>query len=746
MLKRRRAARRRLAGGTFLALVATLAPAPLPAAEDTEYEYMTLAWSEGTPLTQIMEFVKAALYDSPAFNKDGQVKGFVFQDDFKGKKLNFSQKLQVPIPKGASADQKARVMLSLFHTLLEISDFSLVDRGTVFEIVPGSKRQKKPIRIYTQEEAKILPAEDILVAQLYTFKNFDPGKLASVMGAFLNKQAGEEITPVLDTRTVVLTAYASKIRELYKILEIVDAATSEMAVTFVPLEHASATELEPTITQIIKAREQAGGHAGRPSPQGQGALVLANPRTNKEIIVLATPEETAEIRHLIERLDTELSYGQASVRFFQIKHRDAGEIKTLIDDLYAQRREVTQAPPAAPPAPGQPPGAQAIPLSEEARSALIAPRVVADTRMLSLAPGVAPAATDAAGTTPSGGTNMLIVIAPSERVMAEVAEIIDRVDRLKPLVLIEAIVMELGPDASREVGVELATGDAPRDGSIRGAAATGMGISTPNFANTPPTRTPGAPTGGLTAYLFKDTADRIPFILRLQETDSLTDVLACPKLLASDNETAIFTISRQEPFQRQETTSGGVITTSQAFEAAETILEFTPSISVEMLPRRDAAGEMLRDAAGQPVLEPRHYVRMQVKQKIESFKGVATFAGGTPPKESREAETTVTILNGSTVAIGGFTSKNKRATVSKVPVLGDIPILGFFFRSESTTDTMTTLFIFITPRIVDNLQDLEGLTDDFRTPEDIETLKKVHKRHFVPAEEDALEDLSTPGR
>lgn len=719
-------------------LAASCLLSPARAADPvTEWEYLPVKWDESTSLTTVMEFVRRAMEAAPRFNAGGQVKGFVFPTKFKEAKLNFSVNLQIPVPKGASLDQRAEALLGLFHTLLEISDYALVDRGSVYEIVEGTKRLKKPVKIISQQEALALPADDVLVTLLYTFKHFDPGKVTTVLGSFMNKNAGEEVNHILDTRTVILTAFASKIREIYKLLEIVDANAPEMGISFVPLVHASATEIEPTITALIKAREASALRGALAAAQKTQAQVMPNPRTNKELILLATPSDAEEIRRLIERLDTELAYGKSTVRYYKIKHREASEVKKIIDELYAQRREIT-APPPGPRqgAPGLPGVGGAVPqmeapLSEEARSLFIAPRIVADDRTLTTSslPVAGAAGADPAGTAASGGTNMLIVIAPSERVLKEVEDIIEQVDRRKPLVLIEATVMELGPDASREIGVELAGGDAADDHSIRGAGATSFGISTPNLGTAPPTRTPTA-AEGLTAFLFKDSASRIPFIIRLQETDSLTDVLACPKLLANDNETATFVISRQEPYQRQETTSGGVITTSQAFEAAETELEFTPSISIEANPVRLASGEILKDENGKVVYEEKKYVRMKVMQKIESFKGAAAFAGGTPPKESREAATTVTILDRSTVAIGGFTSKNKRKTVKKVPVLGDIPILGFFFRDTAESDTMTTLFIFITPHIVDDLRDLEDLPDSFRTPEQIEALKRRYKGHF----------------
>ncbi len=745
-----------LLAGTLLAPWPQGAGAAGEKDKEAECEYVVLEFDEKTPLPLIMEYVKTAFAKSPKFNAGGRLKGFVYPDTFKQKTLNFSQSLKVPIPKGASDDLRAEVMLSLFYTLLEISDHSLIDRGTVFEIVEGKTRQKKPIRIYTQEEAATLPPDDVLVAQLYTFKNFDPARLSGIATTLLNTTAGESLLPIPDTRTVLLVAYASKMCELYKILERVDANTSEMEISYVELAHASATEIVPTITDIIKAREQAGGRQGAPTQRSQTAQVFPNPRTNKELILLATPEDAQDIRVLVKKLDQELTYATASVKFFPIKHRDANEVKTIIDSLYEERGKVTAPaggrPPGFPPGLIPPPGAGAGQLlpqdiqSEEARSLFIAPRVVADTRN-----EATPSATGrgglvgpaAAGQTSSGGggTNLLIVIAPSERVLKDVEEIIEKVDRRKSLVLIEATVMELGPDASRDIGVELAAGDEAKPGTTRGAAVTGMGLSTLS-PTSPPTRIPTAPASGLTGFLFKDSASRIPFLISLQESDSMTDVLACPKLLANDNETATFEIKRQEPYQKQETTTGGVITTSQAFAEASTVLEFTPSISLEGFHVRDEAGELLKDDQGNPILEERKYVRMKILQQIESFKGAAVFDGGTPPLESRKATTTVTILNSSTVAIGGFTSKNKRKTVNKVPFLGDIPILGFFFRRESTADTMTTLFIFITPTIIDDLRDLDNLADSFRNPSQFEELKQQYKSHFPPSsfeEDDAPE-------
>lgn len=705
---------------------------PVPGAPDDEFEYIPMKFEEGTPLTAVLDTVRRVMEESPKFNQGGRVKGFVYPDEFKDKKLNFSPNLQIPVKKGATIDQKADVLLGFLHTLLEMSEFALVDRATVFEIVKGDKRIKKPVRIFTQAEAQSIPAEDLLVSQLYTFRNFDPVKLQGVLVPFLNEQAGEKVNPIVDTNTVVLTAFASKMRELQKILDLVDRRSANMTVTFVPLKYAAASEIEPTLREILKAREQTGGRPALPGAQTGQAQILANPRTNKELILLATEEETKEIIELVAKFDTELSFGKATVQFFKIKHRKASEIKDLIDNLYKERQTVAQSQqrPGLPPGPGAPPSLPPATMPDDLRTALIPPQIVADSGSIGATgtTSTAPGTTSSGGT--SGGTNTLIVIAPSERVLADVKEIIDQLDRRKPLVLIEAVVMELGPDASRSMGVELAAGDEAKQGRTRGAGATNMGLSTPDLSTSPPTRTPSTASGGLTAYIFKDSAKRIPFLIQLQETDSLTDVLACPKILANDNEKGDFQISRMEPYQKRETTTGGTTTTSQDFAEAKTSLTFTPSISTEYAPVLDKDGKPVLDEKGLPKLEERRYVRLELSQKIESFKGSAAFSGGTPPKESRTATTVVTILDGDTVAIGGFTNKNKRSTINKVPLLGDLPILGWLFRSESTSDSMTTLFIFITPRIVNDLTELERLPDSFHSPAELEELKQKYKEHF----------------
>jgi general secretion pathway protein D len=667
---------------------------------EEETKHIKFGFGQDTPLVDIMEYVEIEID-----------RHFIYPEAFKSAKVNFSDAPDYPLIIYYREGKKAETLYNFFETILEIAPpgFALVDRGEVIEIVETGRRLQKPVRILSQEEAKSIPPTNTLVTLLYTFSNFDPGKLPNLINPLLNQQA-EKVHPIQETQTIVLTAYASKLRELTKILELVDKASPKSIMEFIELKNARSEEVIPAIKEIIQSKQA----YAKKSPETQqlpAPSIVADPRSNDRMIVIALPEEVREIRDLVSKLDNELPFGAGSkIRFFKIKYRDVSggkdegpSITDVLNDLFTARKEVAEQQTE-----GQPQGAK--PKGDAAQQAQYeAPRIVPDVE-----------------------TNSLLVIAPTEAIFSEVEQAIAQLDRRKPQVFLEAVIMELGQDATRALGIELASLEHAKEGSVRGGALTNQGLSALSLGGTgqsasalpagntnDPHRIPlPPPAGSLTAFLFKDEFGHMPILMRLLQNDSDTNVLAVPRLLTNENKPAKFSISRQEPFQ-EGTTTTGIQTTSVKFAEAKTELNITPSVTVIEEAKEGQQG--------------RYLVRLKVSQKIETFQGGAPFSGAPPPKGSREISTDeVTVPSGTTVMFGGFTSKNKRQSISKVPFLGDIPLLGFFFRSKESTDTYSTIFIFLSPHVITTDEQVTQVKEKMSSPEDLEKLKQEYGEIFKP--------------
>lgn len=199
-------------------------------------------------------------------------------------------------------------------------------------------------------------------------------------------------------------------------------------------------------------------------------------------------------------------------------------------------------------------------------------------------------------------------------------------------------------------------------------------------------------------YLNIDSGFLRGFIeLNASEGNSDFNVLSAPHILTLDNEQATINISDNVPFITQrvgDNVSGvGTITTNETFEYRDVgiILEITPHIS------------------------PDRMVRLEIVQKVNDVSEVQrTGSTAQLSEKKREAETTVMVMDRHTLVLGGLMKDTDDVTVNKVPFLGDIPFLGWAFKSKSTKRKKTNLLIFITPNIVATVAEAADLTIEKR--------------------------------
>lgn len=283
------------------------------------------------------------------------------------------------------------------------------------------------------------------------------------------------------------------------------------------------------------------------------------------------------------------------------------------------------------------------------------------------------------------GSNSLIISAP--RVMYdEMLEIIKKIDVRKMQVLLEVVIAELTDEKMVELGVELASVKQPGN-SLSGFGGTSTGISTidPLTGGKTPLIPDAASKGigSMTIGVWKDTQYTIPFLMQASQKDSGINLKAAPVLLTNDNAEAFIDMSDKAPYF---TTSypGGVgqpaQTSFSGYVEAKISLKITPVISPED-----------------------NYIRLSIEQTSEQFLGEPSQS---TPKTTRTAKTTVTVPDKDTVVIGGLTREVTSKTVSKVPLLGDIPLLGYFFKKETDSIRKYHLCLFIKPNIMREFSDL----------------------------------------
>lgn len=268
---------------------------------------------------------------------------------------------------------------------------------------------------------------------------------------------------------------------------------------------------------------------------------------------------------------------------------------------------------------------------------------------------------------PYEAQNQLMIRAPT-RQQAEFARIIEQLDRRRPQVLIDVQIVSISKSESFFLTIETAL-DAigPNSNPI---------FSNFGFRGSPFQTTIPETATGLTAAVIR--SEYIPFILNTLATEGNGRIISNPTLLVNDNEPASVASTRDEPFSQTSQVTGAPSTTAFGGNAsAGTTVNVTPQIS---------------DGG---------FLVLEFSIELSSFDARSN-PDLPPPQNSNNFESVVTIPSDSTVVIGGFQQRSIQTSVQKIPLLGDIPLLGLLFQESTEDESSSTIYVFITPRVLND--------------------------------------------
>ncbi len=287
--------------------------------------------------------------------------------------------------------------------------------------------------------------------------------------------------------------------------------------------------------------------------------------------------------------------------------------------------------------------------------------------------------------TAHGGTNSLI-IAASAQDFEVIAEIIEKLDIVREQVLVEMLIMEVSEDGLKEIGIDWATLDEAVEDSVRAFGATNFGPRV-DFVN--------GDLEGLAVGAWKGSGSnvRIGAILHALEKQSGVNILSTPHITTSNHNKAKIIVGENRAFVTQsritETTDLITPTVIKTFEYKDV------GISLEITPHISQSG----------------LVRLEIFSEFSKLiEDVASSSTDTPTTAKRQAETIVSMNSGSTVVIGGLIRDDKTTIEKKIPLVGDLPLVGGLFRFQKDRLQKTNLLIFITPHVLSSQEHLEQIT------------------------------------
>jgi general secretion pathway protein D len=586
-------------------------------------------------------------------------KNFVVDDAVKGKVSVFS-------PRKISSAEAYKV----FESVLEIHGLTTVPSGDVIKIVPSQQAREKSIETRLQAEA--MGPNDRVVTQIVPLKNANPDDMKKILDPLVSKSS--VILSYPPTGMLVITDVQSNIKRLLTIVNALDVPGVGEQIHVIPLKHAVASDTAASLNNIFQLDQAAR------RPQATFTLrIISDDRTNS-LIVLASEVLANRVREFVALLDRDVPQGESKMHVFRLQYANAEDLSKILMNLPSKDTR------AAGPTTGQP----AAPVTQLARSKVSL--LSSDVQIVS-----------------DKATNTLIVTANKEdwRILEEV---IRKVDVPRAMVYIEALIMEVDVNKNFQIGVEwravndlgtLSGFDTGRAVTFGGSGGGGVGGSYQLFpgTSTQPTFPGGFSLGVLGAGITLGgiTFPNIGAVINTVQQDTSVHILSNPQLLTSDNEEATITVGKNIPYiTRQERSTTNVDYTNFEYRDVGVILTITPSINTE------------------------RFVRLKVNQEVSTLVQEES-TQGLPTTLKRTAKTTIMIKDNQTIVIGGLMGDSSTSTNYQVPLLGDIPLLGWLFKSKGQRREKTNLYIFITPHIIETVAEAEAVKEIKR--EEIESFE-----------------------
>jgi len=660
-----------------------------------------------------MDFSNIELKDLVKTMSELTGKNFILDDKVRGKVTIIS-------PTKVTVDEAYRIFLSV----LASQELTIVSSGKIYRIIP--QRDARQDTIPTIVTAEKPPIGDIFITRLIRMKYIDAQEIAELLKNLISKYGN--IQTYLPTNTLIITDTSSNITRLMKIVEELDVDIYRETIEVIRLKNANATTVANILTSLYQStggalkRTRSVPAGGQPGQQQTIiSKIIPDERTNS-LIIVANRTELSDIKELIDKLDIELP-GAGQIHVYYLKNAKAEDIAQTLSSLtggFSQLR--TQATSAAPP---QQPGVAKpqIPVAQLEGGIKIA----ADPNI-----------------------NALVIISSYQDYLV-LKDIIEKLDIPRRQVFVEAAIIEVSLTKLRELGISLHGGELMKGGSVGVEGMTLGPLST--FVLDP---TAIATLSGLFGGVFgkpieittpTGTTVQVPSFgafIRALQTNTDINVLSTPHLLTTDNEEAQITVGQNIPLPTGQVTGvGGTVQTTVSRSDVGITLKVTPQISESDSITLKIHTEISDVAQGPPGIDV-------------NVLGVTT--------SKRSADTTVVVKDRQTVVIGGLVRDDIKETQSKVPILGDIPLLGMLFRSTTKRTEKIDLIIFLTPHIVKTGADLEDVTkkkerewDKFEEEnlgyqskprkwikETLEENKKEEKTKQTPIMEEKLEEKKAP--
>jgi general secretion pathway protein D len=624
-----------------------------------------------------------------------------------GKSFIYDDRVRGNVTVIAGKDVTVEEAYKIFESILQVKGFTTVPSpGGMLKIIPIREAKESPID--TVEPARATPDRDLFITRLIPLKFVKAETVNNTLKPLVSKDAN--VIAYAPTNTLILTDTAANIRRLLRIIDEIDVETYSETIKVFPLKYAEAAALAQQLGEIFGGEAATGGPPGAPrvrprvrpggvGDQGGDGVVgsvgeprfIVDERTNS-LIAIATKATLDQIANLIEMLDYQRK-GTGKIHVYRLQNADAEEMADTLSSLAGGGGGVRRQRTTTPGQRGVTPGTSAV-------TPAALPTGGGGTAELG----------DGVRVTADPPTNSLIIQASPEA-FTTLAEVIQALDTRRPQVMVEALIMEVDVDDSKDLGLGWLHTIATNEGGV-------ITIGTGPFSGLDVTDLADIPTGLTSALVGRsvtvtvpnaatpddpnDTVDiDVPVIqglLTAAQTNSDINIVSAPVILTADNEEAEIVVGDNIPVPTSQVSTPSGQTGGTGFDTSVNI-------------SRQDVGVTLRVT---PQISEGDTVRLQIFQELSEVQEGTLQSEQGPITSNRQVENTVYVRDGEAVMIGGILSETQSESEDKVPWLGDIPILGWLFKTTGDTVRKTNLLVVLTPHIMRAPDDLNRFTVEQR--------------------------------
>ncbi|HIA00545.1 MAG TPA: type II secretion system protein GspD [Myxococcales bacterium] len=606
-----------------------------------------------------------------------------------------------------------------FLSALEANNLTVVKRGKFYRIVPKVKARTAGAEILSP--GRRAPRSDNVVTQLIPIKHVIADEVKELIQNFATD--GADITVYNPTNTLIITEIGTNIARLRKLIRQVDRPTGAVRIWVRPVEFADAADIQKHVESVFgknaksgkksssrPARRTTTGRRGKnsSSPATGSALggsggeltVSADERTN-QLIIITDRSTYLRVDKLIRKLDVPIP-GEGQIHIHHLENADAKDVQSTLQSLASS---------------GSSRGRRGSKRSSKRGKGKKSSRSSGGTAVLGGEVKI----------TAHEPTNSLVIEANLKDYLV-LQRVIRQLDIRRKQVYLESVIMEITSDKSRDVGLS-AYGGTTFDvdgetvplffGNTLGPDISGLQDAFP---------------GGFGAMLLGPLLDAslgssgggsspssisIPafgFTLKALQSNSDVNILQTPHLLTTDNEEAEIEVGRKVPFNGGGGLGGlgalgglgglgglagaagglgglgSLSSTLGAFSGLGTIQYADIKISLKI----------------KPTVNESNFIRLEIEQQIDDFDGIDP-ATKAPNTSNRRVKNIVSVRDQQPVVIGGLMNDREIEGVNKIPILGDIPLLGVLFRQQTTKIQRKNLLMIIIPHIIDDPSDLKRI-------------------------------------